>query len=520
MVDLLDKIAFLLIKHKEMFLLLFIIISVQSKYIVIPLKKYTYDYNDNDNMMTKIYSNILYTELSIGEPKQTIITLINTTTASNIGIYNKYCDSNFYLNNANINKEYSYINSSTFYQIGEGDMKIGTKDILIKDQITFFTNFELTEKIEVKNISILYNPNNEEYILDDVGMDFIIEKEKRTTCGYIGFKLGYNYEDTNNNLLNQLKEKNIISNTIFSFIEVNKNNDKYKKNNIEYLLIIGDEIYDVFNKEGIDKYISTEYNRSKYIEECKLNDYIISDGYYFIWKLTFSNIYLNISNNVTNMVQIQNIFLDYNYGLIVGTKEYRTLILENFFNQYISNDTCFEKTLRTYDIGSFYYYVCNNTININNFPSLYLKSKVFQYEFRLTKDDLFITYNNKIYFLIIFEFSRTNTWKLGIPFLNKYLYSFNYDSKIISFYNENLIIEKKEKNEKKEPNNNNYTLIIIIISIILLVALAIGFLISRIIYYQRKRQKALELENNLDYDYKEEEDLNKDEKNIILSINK
>jgi hypothetical protein len=79
-------------------------------------------------------------------------------------------------------------------------------------------------------------------------MDFIIEKEKRTTCGYIGFKLGYNYEDTNNNLLNQLKEKNIISNTIFSFIEVNKNNDKYKKNNIcSFSRNYNSNLYSIYN---------------------------------------------------------------------------------------------------------------------------------------------------------------------------------------------------------------------------------------------------------------------------------
>ena len=363
--------------NKKCILLLYILIIVKCKYIVIPLKKYTYNYNENENIMTKIYSNILYTELSIGEPKQTIITFINTTTDSNIGIYNKYCDSIFYLNNTNINKNYFYNNSSTFYQIGEGDMKKGTKNILIKDQIKFYTNFELTEEIKVENISILYNPNNIEYILDDVGMDFIIEKEKRTTCGYIGLKLGYNSEDTNYNLIDQLKEKKIISNTIFSFIEVNKNNDKYKDNNIEYLLVIGEEIYDIFNEKGIDKYINKKYNRNIYVEKSKLNDYIINEGYYFIWKLVFNNIYMNIDNNIINMEQIKNIFLNNDYGLISGTGEYRKLIIAKFFNQYLNNNTCSEKILRTYDIGSFYYYICNNTININNFPSLYLKSKTF-----------------------------------------------------------------------------------------------------------------------------------------------
>ena len=483
---------------------------INSKYIIIPLKKYTYNYTNDENTISKIYSNIYYTELSIGEPKQTIIAFINTTSNCNFGIYDKYCDKKFYLENSNINKQYSYQNSSTFYKIGNEDINLGKEDVLIKDQIKFYTNFELSEEIKFENTSILYNPNNEQYILDDVGIDFIIEKEKRSACGYIGLKLPLYIESDNNNLLMQLKENKIIDKTVFFFIEVNKNNDKYKNNNIEYLLIIGEEIYDIFNKKDINKYISKKYNINHFIEKSKLNDYIINEGFYFIWKINFNNIYLNINNSVIYLEQIKNVFLDNDYGLITGTKEYKNIITNNFFDKYI-NVKCFEKIFKSYDIGSFYYYICDEDIDIENFPTLYFKSKNYQYEFKLTKDDLFLKDNNKIYFLIVFEFSRTNTWKLGKPFLEKYLFSYNYDAKTVSFYNENLI------EEKKEVNNN--PIIIIIFVIFSLIALIIGFIFGKKIYKKRQKHDASELsDENLDYEYVNEEMQNKDkQKNFPIN---
>ena len=498
-----------------MIFILFLVNSfINSKYIVIPLKKHNNDIQD-DNLLSKIYSNIHFIELSIGEPKQNIITFINTNSNSNFGINNKYCDSNLYIDYKDINKDYYYENSSTFYQVGEGNMKLGIKDIQINEQIKFYTNFELTEEISVQNMSLLYNPNNEEVILDDVGYDYIKKRENRTTCGYIGLRLGMYYEE-NNNILDQLKQKGIISNTVFTFFEANKNNTKYKNNNIEYLMVIGEEIYDIFKDKNIKEYISEKYNKDQFVEKGKLNDYINNEGFYFIWKITFNNIYTYINNTNINMEQIENVFLDNDFGLISGTKEYKNLIETNYFKQYEDINKCWEKILKTNDLGSFYYYVCDDDINIDIFPTLFLKCKNLQYEFQLTKDDLFIKHNHKIYFLIVFEFLRIKTWKLGKPFLDKYLFSYNYDSKTVGFYNENLLLD-----EAKEKNNDNIYMKYIIISIIVflsLISLILGFFIGRFFYNKRKKSGAYELENSLSYNFAKEENENKDNQKII-SIN-
>ena len=497
-----------------MIFILFLVYSfINSKYIIIPLKKHDNDIKD-DNLLSKIYSNIYFTELSIGEPKQNIITFINTTTSTNFGISNKLCDSNLYINYKNINKDYYYENSTSFSQVGEGNMKLGVKDISINEQIKFFTNFELTEEISVQNMSLMYNPNNEEPILDDVGIDYIIEREKRTTCGYIGFKLFMDREE-NNNILDQLKQKGIISNTIFTFIEANKNYTKYKNNNIEALLIIGEEIYDIFKDKNIKEYINEKYNKDQFVEKRKLNDYIINEGFYFIWKITFNNIYTYFNNTNINLKQIKNVFLDNDFGLISGTIEYKNLIEENYFKQYQDKNKCWQKTLKTDDLGYFYYYVCDDDINIDIFPTLYLKCKNLKYEYQLTKDELFIKYNHKIYFLIVFEFTKTVTWKLGKLFLDKYLFSYNYDSRTVGFYNENLILDEA----KEISNDNNYKkyIIISIIVFLSLISLILGFYIGRFFYYKRKKS-GYELETSLNYNYEKEENENKDKQKII-SIN-
>ena len=132
----------------------------------------------------------------------------------------------------------------------------------------------------------------------------ILEREKKTTCGYIGFQLGQrNYIKTN--LLEQLKQKKIISSTVFSFLEVNNENQIYKQNNIDYLLIIGEEIYDIINIKDVNKYINAKYNRDKIKEKNKINDYVINEGYYlFVWKITCSDIYIltnDTNRNNTNL---------------------------------------------------------------------------------------------------------------------------------------------------------------------------------------------------------------------------
>jgi len=508
-----------------LYLILLLLSYGDSKYVIIPLTKYNYLPNENEkNIISKIFSNIYYTKLNIGSPSQSLAAFINTSSVSNIGIINKFCDKKFYIENIGINKDYKYLNSSTFKNYKNENMLLGTKDFLITDKIKFYSDFELKTEINVDNISLLYNPNNEGYIIDDVGIDFIIEREKKTTCAYIGFQLGFQRNNVYNNLLDQLKNKKIISNTVFSFIEVNPKNELYKKNGIDYLLILGEELHDIININNIGMYISDKYNKNKIKEKNKLNDYIVNEGYYyFVWKITCSDIYIKINNNYKDnliyLENMQNIYINQDFGLISGTAEYRNFIEQNFFNQYENNSKCSRDILNKNTNGNYYYYfVCDDDVDLSKFPSLFFKSKILQYEYSLEKEDLFIRDKDKIYFLIIFDLRLSDTWKLGKIFLDKYFFSYNYEARTISFYNENLLLD--ETNNKKSNNNFNLIIIMSVIIFLALLALILGFICGKNINNLRKKNKAYELDseikNNLIKDNKNNSQENKE--NFSINI--
>ena len=79
------------------------------------------------------------------------------------------------------------------------------------------------------------------------------------------------------------------------------------------------------------------------------------------------------------------------------------------------------------------------------FPSVNFESNLLMYNFTLDADDLFIEENDYIFCLLYFpQNTFDKTWIMGKPFLKKYLFSINYDQKVISFYN-NIINSEEEE---------------------------------------------------------------------------
>ena len=75
----------------------------------------------------------------------------------------------------------------------------------------------------------------------------------------------------------------------------------------------------------------------------------------------------------------------------------------------------------------------------DKFPNLTFFVFDYNYNFNLTKEDLFVEINNKYYFLIIFQktlFDHSDLafWNLGLPFLQKYEFVHNYEKQNIGFY--------------------------------------------------------------------------------------
>jgi hypothetical protein len=223
-------------------------------------------------------------------------------------------------------------------------------------------------------------------------------------------------------------------------------------------------------------------------------------------------------------------YLNYNYGFIVGTKEYMEYISKNFFDELVELKICSYDFVHFEDINErearYYSVRCDKDdfkAYYEKFPNLYFFVYDYNYNFELTKEDLFVKVNHEYYFLIIFKKSVFDHpdlafWNLGLPFLKKYEFVHNYEKQSIGFYipykepdededdekptNNTKVEEKKEEEKivKKEDNDNlkKYVMIIVGVVIIVIILIIATFFIAKSIY-QKRKGKANELEDDFVY---------------------
>ena len=112
--------------------------------------------------------------------------------------------------------------------------------------------------------------------------------------------------------------------------------------------------------------------------------------------------------------------------------------------------------------------------------------------------------------MIIFpNYNEISEWYFGSIFLRKYNLLFNYDSKIISFYNPNLPKDEKDSNNHNS-NSHSITIKICIAIIIILSVFSVilGIYIGKI-YYQNKKSKVRLNELNDNFEYETTENIQK-----------
>ena len=147
----------------------------------------------------------------------------------------------------------------------------------------------------------------------------------------------------------------------------------------------------------------------------------------------------------------------------------------------------------------------------------------FNKNFTLTKNDLF-AFNSKeendknLYFLIVNGIDDQNRWILGIPFLKKYILSFDYDNKRIGYY----INYGKEKDEDKNGKGNGISFFestafkVIMIIIAAGIIFVLGMIFSNYLKKTRKK-RANELDDNFEYEAYYDKNSNDEEKNKIIN---
>ena len=479
-----------------------------SCYIQIPLKIYNNEsiltLLSSENISEKDLSLILYNEIYIGEPKQNVIFIVSPDE------YHFYMVTNKNNNSDNNSKYYDFrISKTNNINFDEGNMK---SNVLYMSEKFHFKNKKINpsyiEEIGVDNINLVLYLKNPKFnkladFCSNINNSYII----------FGLKLTDSFDtmDYALNLIRQLKTKNITKNYRW-FIDYNNNSIKNEIKSIsefyyEINLNIGVEPHEIYpnlyEEKNIKLINSKAYNGN------------INWGLYFNKIYSYQNneikdkILFEINNNAninnTNLEEYLIANIKHNLLFINSPQIFFDSINKNFFNKLIKENKCFKE-------GTKYTYIyCDNRQEIieyiqKNFMPIYFTNQELNYEFILEYKDLFIKSNNKIIFLIISQIGAKR-WTFGIPFLKKYLITYDYDNRVIGFY--------KQKNKKyiikKDYLKNNIIKIILIIFLILLFAL-IGFLISRHIYGYNRKKRINELQENYQYEFKTD-----NKKNIINS---
>ena len=472
-------------------------------FISIPLKIYN---NSNfDKIITSsneieedFFYILLYKEIKIGEPKQKIIFFISPS------------EYNFYmiLDNGNELKENSYYydikksNSSNIY-FGENEVGSKANTFFIKEKLYFQKVDKINNKKEEIGINdinfILYSKRPKVFkelkLLSNINSYMVFGLRLCESIDRMEYSL---------NLIRQLKKNNITENYKW-FIDYNINYNEISNNynftnNIQ--MIIGAEPHIVYPNKYEEKNLRLVNAKS-------------NKGYIF-WGLKFDKIYYyqnnkikfelnnNMNINTTNIEEFLTGEIKHDLFFISSPKEYFEAIHRDFFNDLVNEQKCFLNR-RKYKI----IYCKNNLENKkyikNNFQTINFKHHEYNYIFKLGYEDLFLEYNNKILFLVIYGING-NKWGLGIPFLRKYLLIYDYDFKVIGFYNNISNIEVEI--------NKYFSLKIFCFFLLLSLFGIFGFFLSKKIYGLKRKKRVNEIEDD-NYRYQGKDNIKNDiNKNI------
>jgi hypothetical protein len=205
------------------------------------------------------------------------------------------------------------------------------------------------------------------------------------------------------------------------------------------------------------------------------------------WYLKFDNIYFGNEKLSTN----KNILLRIEYGVINGNKNWQEIFEKNFFDKLIEEKKCFIG--KGWNDGHTYiHYYCEKDIDLDSFQPVNFIINDLNFNITLTKDDLFIEKDNKLFFLIIFGHPQP---VLGFPLFKKYQLIFNQDSKTVGLYSKingkpsvPIPPSNYSKSDIKKPDSNK---IIIFLLIIVIIMFSI-YIIRRLLKSKRKN----DLSNN------------------------
>ena len=413
------------------FLLLYLLRLIQSS-IIIKFKRYLPIYPDSksitlEEFINKRINNIYETNIFLGDPPQTIPG------------YLKSYEHKFYLSNLYcLSQKYFYKEKSRTFSLHSLEVNFIGKyihDTLYLDSIN-------SNKIKIGNITI--------------SVDNDLESPQ---CFHIGTQLPIKEIEKYTNLIDILHKKNFIKSYFY----------EYRISNDDELLLILDLNIDIKN--------NNEYKFIKPIN--RIVSYYNSNQK---WGLSFYKYKLNnYTFSLNTEVQAE---FNINYGCFFGITEFK-----EYFEKYLEDNGIFVEA--KYIEREFYiFFFEKNLKNVEKLKNIELTfyHRELNFNFTFIYEDLFIENDNGYYFLVIFDYKYSDSWKFGYSFFKKYNFVFNHDAKIMGFTNS--IIDNNisyDKNMTGKKMNSKIVFIIILGVIFIAVAILLfGILIGKKIFSVRK----------------------------------
>jgi hypothetical protein len=250
------------------------------------------------------------------------------------------------------------------------------------------------------------------------------------------------------------------------------------------------------------------YNNKFYQNSEKFKYFYVSaeNGNIQYWEFLLDNAYYGKKY----ICEKNKVVISLNQYFIYAPFYMKKILDEDFFKELYDKKIC---ELINLNKTSTYFYVCDDTIDINKMRNFYF----FPYnlnepiEFVLSPKDLFLKFGrNKLLYIIGFNYDF-DYWHFNLPFIMKYQPIFDIENKIIAFYNDLNQFNENDFTPEEYPNpnpnpktdiNNNeknekgagyYAKVVFIIILLLFLIITIFVLVRKIIfknYNQKNREES------------------------------
>ena len=387
------------------------------KNIILPFNKITIENFSGIKSIEDLISYNIYSNVSIGTPPQKVAHFIDQT------------DYSFQFKKKLItygnNKFSPFLNQ--YESLSNFWFKEGQSSTFKQEEATGFCSdiyyFNTLNKDTIETSKMQYT------VLETQIQD-------KYKCGVLGLnnpsKFDFKLNTKENFFIHELKVNELISEYTFTILYEENNSLLNYKNDINFGTIIIGESPHIFNPDKYKKEEQFTY---------QMDDWTIPSN-----KVKFNS---PKGDYIQNDVEIQFNTIS---GLLRGTESYKLKVEEIFFSELIKKKLCrVERSVDNIYLSDYHVFSCENNKEMENyiksFPTLYFELQN-DIKFMFTYDELFKVYNERLYFMVIFRIESFTAfkprWVMGEIFLRKYLATFNYETKEISFY----------KNQVEQANKN------------------------------------------------------------------